>query len=63
MENLLISGETSEIKSWDIDEILPRQRSVKDDFDRMLFMDRMLKDERRMIYDKFYLDLEYRKKI
>lgn len=58
MKNLLISGETTDLKTWDIDEILPRQRSTKDEFERMMYNDKLIREERRLIYENFYLNLE-----
>lgn len=63
MENLLISGETTETKGWEIEDIIPTKRSTKDDFERMVFMDKLIREERSLIYERFYLNLELNKSI
>lgn len=61
MENLFISGDT--LTSWDIDDILSNDKSVKDNFERVQLYDFYERERVRDLYTTQYLNLEYDKVI
>lgn len=61
MENLFISGNT--LTSWDIDDILSNDKSVKDNFERVQLYDFYERERVRDLYTTQYLNLEYDKVI
>lgn len=64
MNNLLISGETTETRIWDVNDILPSSvRTLKDDVDRIIDYNREYSQSRREMYENFYLNEELRKRI
>jgi hypothetical protein len=64
MKNLLISGETTETRTWDVNDILPSSvRTLKDDVDRIIDYNREYSQSRREMYENFYLNEELRKRI
>lgn len=64
MANLLISGETTETTTWDVNEILPSSvRTLKDDVDRIIDYNRAYSQSRREMYENFYLNEELNKRI
>jgi len=64
MKNLLISGQTSEMETWDVEQILPSVvRTIKDDVDRIIDYNREYSQSRREMYENFYLNEELQKRI
>ena len=64
MNNLLISGNSETTKTWDVETILKDDRpskSLKRMVEDMEFEIRKYQNERRMIYENFYLNERLKK--